>query len=194
MKAFLYKFLLPILCLVFGVLLGIVIRDFPKFKLVYELKITDVFQNIITLGVGVFVPILVKKIIDDSRSVKNTLLKEVEIYEEQVKSIYQLFKQSYTNNKISQTNKENLNFSLEQAETKLDSLKFCLNEQMPKSLDKELAELSNSQNCIWKKLTGQSLSPKSITKIDQTLYNEVTKLDADLHNTLTKLKTKIHKH
>lgn len=193
MKKILSSFLLPVLILVLGICLGIIVRDFPKFKLVYEIKISDAFQNIITLGVGVFVPIIIKKIIDDSRSIKSTLMNEIENYEEQLNKVLELFQQCYKNKKLTQVNKENINLLLELTDSKLDSLKSCLSDQIPNKLQTELNKITELQNSVWKKLTGQSISPKRVLTIEPSLFNDVNKVGQELHTSITKLKTQIHK-
>ena len=193
MKKFLNSFLLPILILLFGICLGVIIKDFPKFKLIYEIKISDALQNIITLGVGVFVPIIIKKIIDDSRSIKSTLLNEIDNYEEQLNKVLELFQQCYQNKKLTQINKENINLLLELTDSKLDSLKSCLSDQLPNKLKTELNKITELQNCVWKKLTGQSISPKRVIIIDIGIFNELNKIAQELHTSITKLKTQIHK-
>lgn len=193
MKRILNLVLLPTLTLLFGICIGIIIRDIPKFKLIYEMKITDILQNIITLGVGIFVPFLIKKIIDDSRSIKSTILNEIDSYEEQLNNISELFNQCYTNKKITQANKENLNFLLELSDAKLDNLKEFLSEQMPNKFLIELSSITELQNATWKKLTGQSISAKKVTSIDLNLFNDVAKLRNQIHTGLNKLKAQIHK-
>lgn len=193
MKGALYKFLLPILSGIFGVCLGVLIRDFPKFKLVYDIKVTDAIGNVVTLAVGIFVPLIVKKIIEDARSIKTTLLVEVDGYKNHMDRIFEEFNQCYENGKITQQNKENITNLLDYAETKLGSLSDTLNEHFPKVLDKNLVEVSDFQNRIWKILTGGKLSKSTTKTIDSAIHESANKLNEGLKLCVMKLKTDLHK-
>lgn len=58
---FLRFILLPLIALLVGICVGLIVRDFPKFTLDYNLKITDVLNVLVTFGIGIFIPLLVKK-------------------------------------------------------------------------------------------------------------------------------------
>ena len=127
MKTFLFKYILPVLTLVFGIMVGILVRDFPKFHLVYDLKVTDVIGNIATIGVGIFVPIIVKKIIDDTRSIKSVLVNEIDNYSQNLSNIYSVFNQCYDNSIITRKNKDNIAALLETLDAKFEQVKEILN-------------------------------------------------------------------
>lgn len=49
-----------ILCLIFGILLGVVIKDFPVLKLDPTIAILDAASLCVTIAIGIFVPFLLK--------------------------------------------------------------------------------------------------------------------------------------
>jgi hypothetical protein len=176
-----------------GISIGIIVRDWPKFRIIYELKITDIISNILTLGVGIFVPFLIKKIIDDTRSVKTILVNEIDNYSKSMEPIFDMIKQCYDNKKISSNHKEFITFTLELCEQNFLGLKESILENFSTQLNKEIKSIEEQQTIIWKKLTGNSISSQKIRTIDLQTFQQVCQLKEEMKIRVTALKTKIHK-
>lgn len=188
------RFYLPTIIIFFlGISIGIIVRDWPKFRIIYELKITDIISNILTLGVGIFVPFLIKKIIDDTRSVKTILVNEIDNYSKSMEPIFDMIKQCYDNKKISSNHKEFITFTLELCEQNFLGLKESILENFSTQLNKEIKSIEEQQTIIWKKLTGNSISSQKIRTIDLQTFQQVCQLKEEMKIRVTALKTKIHK-
>ena len=77
MRIFFRYILAPVLTLFLGIALGKLITDWPFFTINYEIKITDVFKILSTIGVGVFIPLVIKKLIDDKRTKNDNIIEEL---------------------------------------------------------------------------------------------------------------------
>lgn len=188
------KYYLPIIILLaLGISIGIIIRDWPKFHVIYDLKITDVISNILTLGIGVFVPFIIKKIIDDTRNIKVILVNEIDNYAKSIEPIFEMVKQCYENGKISSKIKENITFTLELSEQNFMGLKESIVENFEGKLIKEIMAIEEHQTVIWKKLTGNSFTSNKTKSIDPNTYQQICLLKEELKKRITALKTKIHK-
>src|SRR5690606_12568070 len=109
-------FLIPLVSLIGGVIIGIIVRDFPLFTINYNLKITEVLSVLLTFGIGIFIPLIVKKLIDDRRSFKNSLIEEVGTFVKTASRINDRITTIYESSKISQRDKDDLNLLFEIAD------------------------------------------------------------------------------
>lgn len=193
MKSILFKFLLPLLSCVFGLIIGVIVRDFPLFVIEYKLKITDIIGNLSTISIGIFVPIIVKKMIDDLRSVKSVVLTEVDAYRQSLKSVYDIFEQCHVNGKITRANKDNISFAFNLTDDHFEKMKMILKGQFNDKLDNEIGSIYLEQNKLWKIMTGHEVTKSTINKIPAEVYKSAKVLNESIELKVLELKNKIHK-
>jgi hypothetical protein len=182
----------PIILIAFGICLGLIIKDFPLFKIVWDVKITDIAQNIITLGVGLFVPLLVKKIIEDQKSIKNSLVEEVNAFQKSISNINEVFKAIYQSGALTEKNKEDFTTYFEISDNELNSLEVFLVANCAQKLKKELEAIKKSYHDYWHLLTGSQMTKRSVKKVEETIFHQGNDKFSNLISGIRNIKSKIH--
>ena len=192
MKAIKYL-LLPIVCLILGISLGIIIRDFPKFTLDYHLKITDVIKIVMTFGIGVFVPLIVKRLIEDKRSFKNSLIEEISSFNKMASRINERLNTIYSSGKLTQKDKDGFVLLFELGDDEFNELCDFITEHCNNEGKKHIEQLKNKHIEYWKTLTGSEVSSSSVKKISESTFKTASKQFTDIKAITRKLKTTIRK-
>lgn len=185
-------FLLPLVTLIGGVIIGIIIRDFPLFSLNYNLKVTEVFSLLVTLGIGIFIPLIVKKLIDDRRSLKNTLIEEAGTFAKTASRINDRVLTIYESQKITQRDKDDINLLFEIADEEFNSLLSFIETHCQNGTKKELANLKAKWIDYWKILTGTEVTKSEVKRLDETTYKKALKTFNELKGIVRNIKTQLN--
>lgn len=185
-------FLLPLVTLIGGIIIGIVIRDFPLFTMNYNLKVTEVLSVLLTFGIGVFIPLIVKKLIDDKRSFKNTLIEEADSFVKTASRIDECIKTIYESTKISQRNKDDLSLFFEIADEEFNSLFSFIETHSQGRTKKELDNLKAKWIEYWKILTGTEVTKSEVKKLDEITYKKAFKTFNELKGIVRNIKTQLN--
>jgi len=185
-------FLLPLVTLVVGILLGIVIRDFPLFTLNYNLKITEVLSVLLTFGIGIFIPLIVKKLIEDKRSFKNTLIEEIGTFVKTASRISERITTIYESTKITQRDKDDINLLFEIADEEFNSLFSFIETHCQDGTKKELANLKAKWIEYWKILTGTEVTKSEVKRVDEITYKKAVKNFNELKGIVRNIKTQLN--
>ncbi len=184
--------ILPTLTLCVGIALGIIIRDFPLFTISYNLKITEIISVLLTFGIGVFVPLLVKKLIDDKRSFKNSLIEEVNTFNKTTSRINDRIEMIYTSSKITQADKDGLTVLFEIADEEFNSLYSFIGNHCKPGTQKELENFKEKFIEYWKILTGSEVTKSDVSKIDDSTYRKANKTYQELKNIVRNMKAQLN--
>lgn len=184
--------LLPLVTLIVGIIIGIIIRDFPLFTISYNLKITEVLSVILTFSIGVFIPLVVKKLIDDKRSFKNSLIEEVGTFTKTATRINDKLSSIYEANKITQRDKDDLNLLFEIADEEYNSLMSFIEIHCNDGAKKELNNLKDKWIEYWKIVTGTEVTRSEVKKIDETTYKRAVKCFNELKGFVRNIKTHLN--
>lgn len=165
-----------ILCLIFGILLGVVIKDFPVLKLDPTIAILDAASLCVTIAIGILVPFLLKRWIDDSRSARGYLVEELREFLHDVSEIYELTKDYFFTGKITPENKTRINTTFETIDLKLSNLSHELEDFYDKETKPLRDSLKEKYMDYWKCMTGSKIMSDKFKSIDESFYKEATEL------------------
>ena len=164
------------LLLVIGLLLGIAIDDFPILTLDPSVGLLDAASLCVTIAIGLVVPFLLKKWIDDSKSAKGYVIGELREFLQDISEISELTKNIFYNGKITSAEKTRINTSFETTDIKYHNL----SNELKDFYDKETAELRDklykSYIEYWKYLTGSEIMSEKFKCIDEKFYKQATTL------------------
>jgi hypothetical protein len=184
--------LLPIVFLFLGICLGIIVRDFPKFTLDYHIKITDIIKIILTFGIGIFVPLIVKKLIEDKRSFKNSLMEEVSSFNKIASRINDRLNTIYTSGKLTQKDKDGFTLLFEISDDEFNELCNFILEHCNTESKKYIEDLKTKQIEYWKTLTGSEITVSSAKKINDLTYRNASRQFSEIKAIIRKIKTSIN--
>ncbi len=165
-----------ILCLIFGILLGVLIKDFPVLKLDPTIAILDAASLCVTIAIGILVPFLLKRWIDDSRSARGYLVEELREFLHDVSEIYELTKDYFFTGKITPENKTRINTTFETIDLKLSNLSHELEDFYDKETKPLRDSLKEKYMDYWKCMTGSKIMSDKFKSIDESFYKEATAL------------------
>lgn len=185
-------FILPLVTLIGGIIIGIVVRDFPLFTISYNLKITEVLSVLLTFAIGIFVPLVVKKLIDDKRSFKNSLIEEVDTFTKTATRINDRLTTIYEASKISQRDKDDLNLLFEIADDEYNSLIGFIEIHCNDGAKKELNLLKDKWISYWKIVTGTEVTKSEVKKVDEVTYKKAVKCFNELKGIVRNIKTHLN--
>ena len=165
-----------ILCLIFGILLGVLIKDFPVLKLDPTIAILDAASLCVTIAIGILVPFLLKRWIDDSRSARGYLVEELREFLHDVSEIYELTKDYFFTGKITPENKTRINTTFETIDLKLSNLSHELEDFYDKETKPLRDSLKEKYMDYWKCMTGSKIMSDKFKSINESFYKEATAL------------------
>ena len=165
-----------ILCLIFGILLGVVIKDFPVLKLNPTIAILDAASLCVTIAIGILVPFLLKRWIDDSRSARGYLVEELREFLHDVSEIYELTKDYFFTGIITPENKTRINTTFETIDLKLSNLSHELEDFYDNETKPLRDSLKEKYMDYWKCMTGSKIMSDKFKSIDESFYKEATEL------------------
>lgn len=184
--------LLPLVTLIGGIIIGVVVRDFPLFTISYNLKITEVLSVLLTFSIGIFIPLVVKKLIDDKRSFKNSLIEEVGTFTKTATRINDKLSTIYEDCKISQREKDDLNLLFEIADEEYNSLMSFIEIHCNDEAKKELNLLKDKWIEYWKIVTGTEVTRNEVKKIEESTYKRAVKCFNELKGIVRNIKTHLN--
>ena len=191
MKITLKYLIIPIITLVLGVVIGVFIRDFPQFSMDYNIKITDVLSIIVTLSIGLFIPFIIKKMIDDRNTLKNNLIEEVGSFVKIASKIDERITTIYNTNKITQRNKDDINLLFELADDEFNSLFEFLKENCDKESNKLLDKVKDKYFEYWKILTGTEIMKSNVKKITDSSLKSSSSVFNEIKTLTRKIKSQL---
>jgi uncharacterized protein (DUF342 family) len=186
------KLILGIILFVFfaiGLTIGIIWKDLPIVKFNPEIKIYEVANLLLTLIIGITIPLLVKKWIEDNRSVKISLVDEIKNILSTLNKIKLLLDNCHKCSTITKEQKDEINYLFHESELQINSL----NEQLKISFDpqckKIIDKLKENYHTYKDYLTGGELMLSSFVRVDDRFYREHKTEQSKIE---TYLKTVIH--
>lgn len=194
MRIFFRFILAPVLTLILGIGLGKLITDWPYFTINYEIKITDVFKILSTIGVGVFIPLVIKKLIDDKRTKNDNIIEELSGFRKMVDNIHSYILELHTNKKIINKDKDFLNMQLELLGKEFNELHSFLSDNCSNKTSTLLDEMKNSYFAYWQVSTSNDILGSGIRKISDATFKQISEKYTELNKKTRKLKSEILKN
>lgn len=187
------KFLIIFLIFCFGIVLGIILNDFPILKLNPEIRLFEPLTFLLTATIGVLLPFFIKRWIDDSRQIKNNLVDELKLTLREVEKIKERIKACYNNHQITPLDKNQINEMCEQA----DLVYNCLKQQLELSYKHETKQISSEiYLCYidyWKYTTGAEIMSDHFTVISEGFFRIHNQTFAKFETIIKKAIITIHK-
>lgn len=187
------KFIITLIIIVIfivGLIIGLVWKDLPFVKFNNEIKLYEVANLLLTIIIGVSIPLLLKKWIEDNRSVKGSLVDEVKNIISSIDRIKCIITKCHSDLSVSKEQKDEVNYIFHTSELQINSLI----EQIKISFDPQskaiIENLKKNYHTYKDFLTGGEFMISSFTKIDDRFYREHNTEQAKIE---TCLKTIIHK-
>lgn len=165
-----------ILCLAIGVLIGVFIKDFPILIFDPTIALVDAASLLVTIAIGILVPFLLKRWIDDSRSARGYLVEELREFLHDVSEIHELTKEYFFAGKITSENKTRINSTFETIDLKFNNLSHELEDFYDKETKPLRDTLYEKYIDYWKCLTGTEIMSDKYKCIDESFYKNATSL------------------
>jgi len=187
--------LVIILILVFlvGATLGFIWKDLPFVKFNPEIKIYEIANLFLTVAIGITIPLLVKKWIEDNRSVKSVLVDEIKNIIGTLDKIKTIISSCHSCSTITKEQKDEINYLFHKSELQINSL----NEQLKISFEsqgKKIIEKLKVNYHLYKDyLTGGELMLSSFVKVDDRFYREHNTEQSKIETYLKTIIHQIHK-
>ncbi len=182
--------ILFLILLISGIAIGLVWEDLPYVKFNPELKLSEVANFILTLTLGLVIPFMVKKWIEDNRAVKSALVDEIKNIIYTLNKIKSLIDTCHNSNNISKEQKDDINFYFHESELQINSFEQQLKISFPNECNSITQNLKSNYFQYKDYLTGGELMLSSFERIDSRFYREHKN---ELFKIETHLKTLIHK-
>lgn len=161
------KICLIIIVFLGGIAIGFFIKKIPIIEFNREMKIYEVFNLLLTIGIGIFIPFFIKRWIDDRRYIKNDLIEELKRVLDETNRIKEKITFCYLRKSITPDDKDELNYLFEQSDIKVNTL-VSLFETSYKSTTKELVTvLKDSYLKYWKSITGGELMKSTFVNVTE---------------------------
>lgn len=187
-----YKIIICVLLAVLflgGLTLGLIWKDLPYVKFNNEIKLYEVANFLLTLTIGITIPLLVKKWIEDNRSVKSCLVEEIKNIIATIDNIKSIITTCHSSAKITKEQKDEINYLFHKSELQINSfdeqLKISFQSQCKRIMDKIKEKYHGYKDY----LTGGELMLSSFDKIDDRFLREHNTEQSKIE---TYLKTVIH--
>jgi hypothetical protein len=194
MKTFLRYILLPLITLLVGFSIGLIQRDWAKFSMNYNIRITDVLGLLLTFGIGVFIPLLVKKLIEDKRTKNAHLFEELSGFSKMTENINEYIQDIYNNKKILVKDKDYLNIQMDLLGKEFNEFHSFMLENCPKKTTSFLEELKTCYIEYWQISTSIEVIGSSVKKIDDKTYKSICEKHTDMNKKMRRIKTEIIKY
>lgn len=162
------------LCLLFGILIGVLVKDFPLLTLNTNIDIIESATLLVTIAIGILVPFLLKRWIDDSRQAKAYIVEELREFLRDINEIYDITKQIFFNSKITSADKARINTTFETVDIKLSNLLNELKDFYDKETKPMRDNLKDAYIEYWKYLTGSEIMSTRFKSIDESFYKNAT--------------------
>lgn len=174
-----------------GIALGVFVKNIPGVTYKNEVDLFSALTFLVTLGIGIVFPFLIKKWIDDNKSIKLYLIKEVEMLETILCKNIVVIDDCYKTKEITAEHKDKVNFTFFNADLQIESLENQFKISFPNNLQL-IESIKQNNGEYYHFLTGGDFMISDF-KIDSRFYKEhKTKLNRMTMN-LKELIHQVHK-
>jgi hypothetical protein len=169
-------FLAIVLCTL-CVYVGFIIKNFPFINWNKEVKIYEVFQIGSTLFIGIAIPFLVKKLLEDNKTIKGLIVDESKEIIDLTEKIKELLDKGREEKNISEEDKQYISLRFSELELAIISLEESLKLSFKEKYNDQYQNLKIAYFNFWKKITDGELMSSSFS----TLTNDYLQIYLDEH-------------
>jgi len=163
---------LLLIAIITGLVVGLIWKDLPLVKFNSEIKLIEVANFILTMSLGIVIPFMVKKWIEDNRSVKAVLVDEIKNILSTLNKIKTIIDNCHTNQSISKEQKDEINFLFHETELQISSLEEQYKISFSSKQNSIISTLKTKYFEYKDYLTGGELMLSTFTNVDSRFYRE----------------------
>jgi hypothetical protein len=178
-----------VICVGFGVIWS----DVPHVRFNNEIKIYEVLNIAITISIGISIPLLVKKWIDDYRPIKSMIIDEIKETLLSLKEINTIISDCHKSDEIKQSHKDQINYIFHKSELQIESLKEQITVSFKAQSSAIIKDLKESHNKYKDYLTDGELMLSSFNKVEVRFFREHNTEFSKIERYLKTLIHRIHK-
>jgi len=168
--------------IVAGIVIGRFIDNIPVFVIDSKIRIFEPLTFLLTFLIGIFIPLYIKRVVDDKRRENSFVIDDLNSLLSEVKSIQNKIKTIYENGSFTQGEKTLIQSLFEQTDLSVLNSKSLVEEFFKDKYKVQLDNLYKAYNEYWKHLTGSVSMSTKFKRIDEafmmecrTLHNEFEK-------------------
>lgn len=173
--------------------IGIIWSDVPHIRFNNEIKIYEVLNIAITISIGISIPLLVKKWIDDYRPIKSMIIDEIKETLLSLKEINTIISDCHKSDEIKQSHKDQINYVFHKSELQIESLKEQITVSFKTQSSAIIKDLKESHNKYKDYLTDGELMLSSFNKVEVRFFREHNTEFSKIERYLKTLIHRIHK-
>lgn len=123
----------------------------------------------VTIGIGLYIPSKLSKVLEDRRVIKNLLVEEITSYISFVKGIKNVLNKAYVGGSISPDDKKEINLLFEESDLILSNL-----QKQAEVIDSSLCnDAITIYHAYWTTVTGGNLMNASYVIVDPSFYSNI---------------------
>lgn len=163
--------------LLLGFIVGLIIGDIPFVELTYvkKVQIKSIFSIVITalaiLSAPFIAAFITKKLIEDNRSLKNSLISDLNDFNEMIQEIHKRFGEIYFNGNITSDEKNELIYMFEKSDSRIYPLSILIQDNCAEATKILMQDLEDKYILYWQVVTGEVVTGEKITNISEQTRN-----------------------
>jgi len=189
----LLKIIILGLLLVFAFLIGVIVNDLPVITLDTKVRLFEPLTFLLTVMIGLIIPFFIKRWMEDSRHIKNSLIEELKDMLKSVEKIRDKIKQCYHQKSILKASKDEINEMFEEADLKYSALE----EMMTFAFEKECREIKSAiyaeYLAYWKLTTGAEIMASKFKMVNDTFYKNHNETFSKFERSIKKAIYAVHR-
>jgi len=181
------------LSIVVGVVAGLLIGKIPvlELKLKDEVSLSNILSIVITASAILAAPFITKSLIEDNRTLKETLLSDLNAFLAATNKIHDRFKRIYQNGEIGDLERHELIGMFVQCDRNLHALKQLIEDNGTASTKQLFESLQYQYFTYWDFMTGEAVTGAESTQISEETNNEEFNLNNAISFACADLKSNI---
>ncbi len=164
--------IIGVFTLILGLIIGILITDFPYIEFDRKLEIYEILNLLITISIAISIPFIVKKSIDDKRAIKAFLSEEIKSSLVHLSKIKELIVSCYIAKAITRNDKDDIIRLFNNLEMQINSLSEQLNVSFKTQSNQMIKDIKEEYFAYDGFVTNDDLMCESYTIIDSGFYRD----------------------
>jgi len=160
------KLIVFVVCFLFAILMGFTIKNFPLISWNKEIKIYEAFQILSTLFIATAIPFLIKKWIEDKRTIAFLLNEEMKDILSANKNIKDKITEYYNKTDVDEDDKQFILYLFEELDNLISIFEDSLINTFDSKLNSEFQDLKIAYYTFWKDITGGTFMNDNFVEID----------------------------
>ena len=161
-----------VIALVLGLIIGILLKDFPYLEFDRKLKVYEICNLFVTISIAISIPFIVKKSIDDKRAIKAFLSEELKSSITHLAKIKELIVKCHTAKVITRNDKDEIIRLFNNLEIQINSLSEQLNVSFKSQSTQMVKDIKEEYFAYDRFVTNDNLMCEAYSVIDAGFYRD----------------------